>query len=62
MTTRHLKKRDRDWARITIFRWKHGRGRGHSSCRISRFLHAEAAAEFIAHRDPFQQEALAIKP
>ena len=62
MNTRHLNNRDRDWARITIFRWKHGRGRQHSSAPLNRMIHAEDAKAFLAGNDPAQQQALSIKP
>jgi hypothetical protein len=60
MSTKRLKKRDRAWARITVFRWKHGRGRRHSSDQWSRISSAQGARLWLTGNDPLQQEALKV--
>ncbi len=60
MNTKRLKKRDRDWARKTVFRWKHGRGRAWSSSFDRRMASANGATIWLYGCDPCQQEALQV--
>ncbi len=62
MSTKHLKKRDRAWAKGTVSRWHSGFGRDFSTTTFNRNRTCRAAEEWLKGNDPFQQEALAIKP
>lgn len=63
MSTKRLKKRDRTWAKDMVILFESPCfGRGHSTAKFERERNARSSTEFIAGRDPFQQEALAIKP
>ncbi len=63
MTTRHLKKRDRAWAKAMLVYWKcPSLGRDSHSGFLHRLHTADAAKTFLRGEDAFQQEALAIEP
>ncbi len=63
MNTKRLKKRDRDWAKGMVLVYQNGfLGRGHSTEKDTRNARARSAHAFLREQDPFQQEALVIKP
>ncbi len=61
MSTKRLKKRDRDWAKGMVLWWHcTALGRNHSTERRTRLRIADAAQTWLAHHDPDQQQALQV--